>query len=67
MAEDNPLVQMQEKASEQIVTALDAWRDMSERMSEAAFLSIYGSPLLQAAVGIDPERSKAAGRQGPSA
>ena len=54
VAEDNPLVQMQEKASEQIVTALDAWRDMSERMSETAFLSIYGSPLLQAAVGIDP-------------
>jgi pimeloyl-ACP methyl ester carboxylesterase len=54
VAEDNPLVQMQEKASAQIVTALDAWRDMSERMSEAAFLSIYGSPLLQAAVGIDP-------------
>src|SRR4051794_11374699 len=53
-ADDNPLVQMQEKASEQIVAALDAWRDMSERMSETAFLSIYGSPLLQAAVGINP-------------
>ena len=53
---DNPLVQIQEKVSEQIVMALDAWRDMSERMSEMAFLSIYGSPLLQAAVGIDPNR-----------
>ncbi len=52
-APDNPLVQMQDNASRQIVAALDAWRDMSERMSETAFLSIYGSPLLQAAVGID--------------
>ena len=51
---DNPLVQTQDRASQQIVTALDAWRDMSERISESAFLSIYGSPLLQAAVGIDP-------------
>ena len=53
-ARDNPLVQIQDHVSQQIVTALDAWRDMSERISESAFLSIYGSPLLQAAVGIDP-------------
>ena len=51
---DNPLVQIQDHVSQQIVAALDAWRDMSERISESAFLSIYGSPLLQAAVGIDP-------------
>ena len=52
--DDNPFLQMQESASKQIVNALDAWRDMTERASEAAFLSIYGSPALQAAVGIDP-------------
>ena len=33
------------------------WR---RRLSKSAFLSIYGSPLLQAAVGIDP---KDGGRQ----
>ena len=55
VAKDNPLLQMQEHASRQIVAALDAWRDMSERVSESVFLSIYGSPLLQAAVGIDPK------------
>ena len=52
--DDNPFLQMQESASKQIVNALDAWRDMTERASEAAFLAIYGSPALQAAVGIDP-------------
>lgn len=55
-ADDNPLVRAQENASERIVSALDAWRDMAERMSEATFLSIYGSPVLQAAVGIDPKK-----------
>ena len=52
--DDNPFLQMQESASRQIVNALDAWRDMTEKASEAAFLSIYGSAALQAAVGIDP-------------
>ena len=51
---DNPLLKMQENTSQLIVTALDTWRDMAERMSEAAFMTVYGSPLLQAAVGIDP-------------
>jgi hypothetical protein len=35
--------------------ALDSWRDSQEALSEAMFLGIYGSPLLQAAVGIDPQ------------
>jgi pimeloyl-ACP methyl ester carboxylesterase len=51
---DNPLVAMQENFSNQIVTALDAWRQASETLSERMFLAIYGSPTLQAAVGIDP-------------
>ena len=40
----------------------DAWRDASEKLSEQAFLSIYGSPALQRAVGIDPEFGRAAPR-----
>ena len=51
---DNPFVAMQENASRQIVAALDAWRDLSEAMVERTFLAVYGSPTLQAAVGIDP-------------
>ncbi|MFL5069421.1 MAG: DUF3141 domain-containing protein [Xanthobacteraceae bacterium] len=51
---DNPLLALQKNMSEQIVAGLDAWRDLSETFAERMFLSIYGSPALQAAVGIDP-------------
>ncbi len=54
VAADNPFVAMQENASRQIVAALDGWRDMSEALAERTFLAVYGSPTLQAAVGIDP-------------
>ena len=51
---DNPFIVAQEKASEQIVKALDSWRESQEKLSESIFLAVYGSPALQAAVGIDP-------------
>jgi hypothetical protein len=53
-ARDNPFTAMQENVSRQIVTALDAWRDMAEAVAERTFLSVYGAPMLQAAMGIDP-------------
>lgn len=53
-AADNPFVALQEDISRQIVAALDAWRDMSEAVAERTFLSVYGLPTLQAAVGVDP-------------
>jgi len=51
---DNPLVAAQEKVSGEIVKALDGWRESQEKLSEKIFLAVYGSPVLQAAVGIDP-------------
>lgn len=51
---DNPFLAIQETASRQIVSMLDAWRDASEKAAERAFLSIYGSPVLQAGYGVDP-------------
>ena len=54
VAADNPFVAFQEQISRQIVASLDAARDMNEKLSERIFLSIYGSPMLQAAVGVDP-------------
>jgi pimeloyl-ACP methyl ester carboxylesterase len=51
---DNPFLAFQEKVSKQIVQALDGWRDSQEALSEAMFLAVYGSPALQAAVGVDP-------------
>src|SRR5256714_931791 len=52
---DNPFVAFQEQVSKQIVNALDSWQDSQEALSEATFLAVYGSPALQAAVGIDPQ------------
>jgi Protein of unknown function (DUF3141) len=51
---DDPFVAFQETISGQIVAALDAWGNMSEALAERTFLAVYGSPALQAAVGIDP-------------
>lgn len=58
VAAENPLVKMQEQVSEQIIASLNAVRDMNESISERLFLSIYGSPMLQAAVGVDPSATR---------
>src|SRR4029079_15229599 len=55
VSKDNPFMAFQERMSKQIVTALDSWRDSQEALSEAIFLAVYGSPAIQAAVGIDPQ------------
>jgi hypothetical protein len=57
-AADNPFTAWQENISRQIVAGLEAWRDASEALAERTFLTVYGSPALQATVGIDPERSE---------
>jgi hypothetical protein len=58
VASDNPFLKLQDKMSEQIVEALDGWRKATEAVAEGTFMSVYGSPMLQAAVGIDPETTK---------
>ena len=58
VASDNPFVAAQEKVSEQIVGMLDAWRISQEKLCESLFLNIYGSPVLQAAVGVNPEAAR---------
>jgi Protein of unknown function (DUF3141) len=54
VAADNQFFAVQEGVSKQIVASLDAWREISDRFGELVFLSVYGSPLVQAAVGVDP-------------
>jgi hypothetical protein len=54
-AKDNPFLKVQETLSKAIVSSLDTWRDAQEALSESFFLAVYGSPVLQAAVGIDPK------------
>src|SRR5579864_2591992 len=63
---DNPFIDLQEKISQQIVTALDGWRDFNEALAERTFLSIYGWPMLQAAVGIDQSGKRPLRKAGKS-
>src|SRR5262249_26686253 len=63
VAKDNPFLAFQEKVSKQIVSSLDQWRDSQEALSEAMFLAIYGSPALQAAVGVDPRSTPSRRRE----
>ncbi|MBS3651534.1 DUF3141 domain-containing protein [Pseudaminobacter sp. 19-2017] len=53
-SDDNPFVKLQEHASRQIVAGLEAWRTTAENWAERTFLTVYGLPVLQSAVGIDP-------------
>jgi pimeloyl-ACP methyl ester carboxylesterase len=49
---DNPLLAMEAVASHWISAWLDSGRLLRDAMTEAAFVTAYGSPLLQAAVGL---------------
>jgi len=52
VAADNPLLQVQAKISEAIVSSLDRFGQMKDRSFEQMFLTLYGSPLLQAMLGM---------------
>ncbi len=52
---DNPFLQWQNRMSEQIIAALDSYRDMRDSSMEKIFLTLYGSPVLQAMVGLKAE------------
>ena len=50
---DNPFLTWQAMVSDQIIAALNGYRDLSERSSEKLFLAIYSSPVLQAMLGLN--------------
>ncbi len=62
----NPFLAMQENFSRHIVQSLDSWREATEKMSERAFLAIYGSPVLQAAYGIGSDGRTTTARRATS-
>ncbi len=66
VSEDNRFLEFQEQISKQIVHALDSWRDAQEALSETIFLNVYGSPILQQALGIDPKSEPSRRREMPS-
>src|SRR5262249_26790216 len=53
VSRDNPFLAAQEQFSNQAVKALDMWRQWSETVAEKTFLTVFGTPALQAALGID--------------
>ncbi len=57
-AADNPFMTLQENTSRLFVAGLNAWRETNEAFAEGLFLSVYGSPALQAAVGVDPSETR---------
>jgi hypothetical protein len=60
---DNVFWQAQEQMSEWITASLDAYRDMRDHAMEAWFRAAYGSPAMQALVGL--KASDASPRRGP--
>ena len=52
---ENRLVIQEHKVSAQIVNALDEYRDARDRMVEQIFYAFYGSPVVQAMLGINAE------------
>lgn len=53
VAEDNPFLAVQTQVSEQITVGLDAYRAARDQLEEQRFFGFYGSPLVQALLGIN--------------
>jgi hypothetical protein len=54
VSKDNPFWEMQEAYSRGIEAWLDAYREVRDNFSEALFLGIYGSPVVQSLAGLKP-------------
>jgi hypothetical protein len=65
--QDNPFWQAQEQLSHWIETSLDAYRNVRDRMYETFFHAVYGSPLVQALVGLKASDADVRGRPGADA
>ncbi len=61
---DNLYLAWQENVSQQIIAALDHWRDARDALVEQTFFAMYDSPAHQAALGIDPASSQPSRKPG---
>jgi hypothetical protein len=52
---DNPFLAYEKAASDWITTCLESIGEVRDAMTEATFLNVYGSPFIQAAVGLMAE------------
>jgi len=55
---NNPFLALEKETSNWITTCLESMGEVRDAVTEAAFLNVYGSPLLQAAVGLMAEPDK---------
>jgi hypothetical protein len=56
VSQDNPLLAMEKDASSWITAGLQVWGEVRDQMTEAFFLNAYGSPLMQAMVGLGAQQ-----------
>jgi hypothetical protein len=54
-AADNPFLALQTQVSEQITAGLDAYRVARDQMAEQMFFGFYGSPFVQALLGLNKD------------
>ena len=54
---DNPLLAAESAFSSWITTCLEAYGNARDAMTESVFLNVYGSPIVQAMVGLGPNVS----------
>ena len=52
VAEDNPFLKMQEQAASAIIAGFNAFRDWRDKAQEQKLFAIFGSPVVQAALGV---------------
>ena len=52
---DNPFLTLQARISEQITAALDIYRVIRDQLAEQIFFGFYGSPIVQALLGLNKE------------
>ena len=57
LAPDNPLLALEQVASTWITTCWEGYQQARDAMTEAMFLGVYGSPLMQAMVGLGTEHA----------
>ncbi len=55
VANDNPFLAIQTQVSTQITTALEAYRVARDQMVEQMFFGLYGSPFVQALLGVSAD------------
>ena len=55
VAADNPFLALQTKVSEQITNGLESYRVERDKLEEQIFFGFYGSPFVQALLGIKPD------------